>query len=230
MAPKQRVLSHFAFFTFADAYWALPPDERRDVGVRLLEGVRRTGAHVEVYRVFPARGDTDFLVWSSVVAEDPCAAATFFRQYAQAVEGERHVVRPTLTLWGFTKPSIYTRSDRSPQELDPFAGERKTYLIVYPFVKTAEWYLMSRDARQGMMNEHIRIGRQYPEITQLLLYSFGLQDQEFIVVYETEDLAHFSDLVMELRSSEARRFTERDTPIFTAVHDPAVLGGEASRP
>ncbi len=42
---------------------------------------------------------------------------------------------------------------------------------MYPFVKTDDWYLMSRDARQGMMNEHIRIGKQYREISQLLLYS-----------------------------------------------------------
>jgi chlorite dismutase len=80
---------------------------------------------------------------------------------------------------------------------------------------------MGREARQGMMNEHIRIGKQYPEITQLLLYSFGLQDQEFIVVYETDDLSQFSDLVYDLRSSEARRYTERDTPVFTAIYHPA---------
>ncbi len=81
--------------------------------------------------------------------------------------------------------------------------------------------MMSKDARQGMMNEHIRVGHQYPEIKQLLLYSFGLQDQEFIVVYEMDDLAQFSDLVNELRSTEARRYTERDTPIFTGVYHPA---------
>jgi chlorite dismutase len=92
---------------------------------------------------------------------------------------------------------------------------------MYPFVKTVEWYLMSREARQGMMNEHIRIGKQYPEITQLLLYSIGIQDQEFIVVYETDDLTQFSDLVYELRDSEARRFTERDTPLYTAIYHPA---------
>jgi chlorite dismutase len=71
------------------------------------------------------------------------------------------------------------------------------------------------------MNEHIRIGKQYPEITQLLLYSIGIQDQEFIVVYETDDLTQFSDLVYELRDSEARRFTERDTPLYTAIYHPA---------
>jgi chlorite dismutase len=80
---------------------------------------------------------------------------------------------------------------------------------------------MSRDVRQGMMNQHIRIGKQYPEITQLLLYSFGIQDQEFVVVYETEDLTMFSDLVATLRGTEARRYTERDTPLHTAIYHPA---------
>jgi chlorite dismutase len=80
---------------------------------------------------------------------------------------------------------------------------------------------MSREARQGMMNEHIRIGKQYEDIKQLLLYSFGLQDQEFVVVYETEDLPRFSDLVNELRDTEARRYTSQDTPVYTAIYHPA---------
>jgi chlorite dismutase len=71
------------------------------------------------------------------------------------------------------------------------------------------------------MNEHIRIGKSYEEISQLLLYSFGLQNQEFVVVYETDDLARFSDLVNELRDTEARRFTLRDTPLHTAIYRPA---------
>jgi chlorite dismutase len=68
-----------------------------------------------------------------------------------------------------------------------------------------------------MMNEHIRIGKQYREITQLLLYSFGLQDQEFVVVYETDDLSLFSKLVYDLRATEARRYTKADTPLHTGV-------------
>jgi chlorite dismutase len=95
------------------------------------------------------------------------------------------------SLWGYTRPSQYTKS-RSTQEIDPFAGNAQKYLVIYPFVKTVEWYLMSREARQGMMNEHIRIGKQYEEIKQLLLYSFGVQDQEFVVVYEMDDLQQFS--------------------------------------
>lgn len=94
------------------------------------------------------------------------------------------------------------------------------YLIVYPFSKTTEWYLMSRDARQGMMNEHMRVGHEYADIRQVLLYATGLDDQEFVVAYETEDLPRFSQLVTDLRATEARRYTLRDTPIITAIHRP----------
>jgi chlorite dismutase len=154
-----------------------------------------------------------------VEAEEPGLSSGFFERFACATNPHRHLLAPVNFLWGFTKPSQYTKT-RSTQEIDPFAEQRKPYLVMYPFVKTTSWYLMSRETRQGMMNEHIRIGKQYPEITQLLLYSVGLQDQEFVVVYETADLGQFSDLVYELRDSEARRYTERDTPLYTAFYHP----------
>ncbi len=110
---------------------------------------------------------------------------------------------------------------QSAQEIDALDGQREPYLVLYPFVKTINWYLLSRDVRQGMMNEHIRIGHQYPEIKQLLLYSFGLQEQEFVVVYEMAELPKFSDLVNELRGVEGRRYTERDTPTYAAVYHAA---------
>ena len=80
--------------------------------------------------------------------------------------------------------------------------------------------LLSQEVRQGMMNEHIKVGRTYPSISQVLLYSTGLADQEFIVGYETSSLAEFQDLVIALRGTEARRYTLSDTPIFTCIHRP----------
>jgi chlorite dismutase len=221
-----RTLNHFAFFKFKDAFFSLSSEERKELHAKLLTGLRGAAQYpegtwnVDVYQVYPAQTSSDVLVWSALIAEDPAVAAGFFERFARATNPYRHLVEAVHTLWGFTKPSQYTKT-RSTQEIDPFAAERKPYLTVYPFVKTAEWYVMSREARQGMMNEHIKIGKQYPEITQLLLYSFGLQDQEFIVVYETDDLGHFSDLVYELRDTEARRYTQRDTPLFTAIYHPA---------
>jgi chlorite dismutase len=123
------------------------------------------------------------------------------------------------SLWGLTRPSIYTKR-RTVQEQAIDETTRLKYLVVYPFSKTIEWYLMSRDARQGMMNEHMRIGHEFGDVRQVLLYTTGLDDQEFIVAYETASLERHQDLVIALRATEARRYTLKDTPIFTGVHRP----------
>lgn len=212
-------LNHFAFFTHTSSFYSLPPPDRKSIHNRWLSGLKETSHQANVYQVYPAHSGVDLLVWSAIEVAGPQTAAGFFEGFARVTNPHRGLIQANHALWGFTRPSQYTKT-RSTQEIDPFETSRMPYLIVYPFVKTVEWYLMSREARQGMMNEHIRIGKQYPQITQLLLYSFGLQDQEFIVVYETDDLTLFSDLVYELRDSEARRFTERDTPLFTAIYHP----------
>ena len=214
-----RTLSHFAFFRFNEAFFSLSPSERNQTLSSWWTSLSTAAPRVDVYQLYPIQADADVLVWSAVETSDPNQAGSFFANYACQTNLFRRTIQTVQTMWGFTRPSEYTKT-RSTQEIDPFATERKPYLVMYPFVKTTDWYLMSREARQGMMNEHIRIGKQYPEITQLLLYSFGLQDQEFIVVYETDDLAHFSDLVYELRSSEGRRYTLRDTPVYTALYHP----------
>lgn len=219
--PQQtpRSLQHFALFRFSKRYSSLPPAERRESGHRWLDSLKAASQRLQVYQVYPAQASADVLVWSALAAEEPCAAADFFRRFAQATNPQRGLFEPVQVLWGFTKPSQYTRS-RSDQEMDPFAEQRRPYLVMYPFVKTTEWYRLSREARQGMMNEHVRIGRQYPQISQLLLYCFGIQDHEFIVVYETDDLLRFGDLVYELRDSDARTYTRQDTPIYTAIYHP----------
>ena len=91
------------------------------------------------------------------------------------------------------------------------------YLFVYPFVKTHAWYQMPQEERQRMMNEHFRIGHKYPMVKIKTSYSFGLDDQEFVLGFETNSPEDFLELVMDLRSVEQRPFTERDTPIFTCI-------------
>ena len=218
--PEQtaRTLNHFAMYSFTEAYWSLDSDARSRFHREWLAGLQGTANKVDVYQLTDTKADV--LAWCAATADEPCSASSFFEKLANATAPHRRLIRPVDSLWGFTRPSQYTKT-RSAQEIDPFAATRRQYLVAYPFSKTSEWYLMSRESRQGMMNEHIRIGKQYEEIQQLLLYSFGLQDQEFVVVYETDDLARFSDLVNELRDTEARRYTLRDTPVYTAVYHPA---------
>ena len=111
-----------------------------------------------------------------------------------------------------TKPSEY--SDESRLEVRP---GRERYLFVYPFVKTRAWYAMSAEERYAAMQEHIRVGREYPEIDLNTSYSFGLDDQEFVVAFEGDDPSRFLDLVQRLRTTEASAYTKRDTPTFTCV-------------
>lgn len=213
----ERILSLYACYQYTDSYWRLDEPARREFRARLAKDVADHTAASHFYSVFPARTDTDVLIWSSWAADEGCAASSAFVEYAGLVGEWRGLLKPVQSLWGFTKPSMYSRG-KSEQDMDPLEGPRSTYLVVYPFSKSKEWYLMSMDTRQGMMNEHIKLGKQYFDIKQLLLYSFGLQDQEFVVSYETDDLPKFSELVQALRSTEGRRYTSMDTPLITGVY------------
>jgi chlorite dismutase len=135
------------------------------------------------------------------------------------------------SLIGRTNASQYVRRP-TEQEQSPFSGDRSRYLVVYPFTKNTDWFLLRKEARQGIMNEHIKVGHGYPMVRLALAYSFGLDDQDFVVAYETDDLAAFGDLVRDLRGTESRRSTVSDTPILLGIHRPieeivALLGGPA---
>ena len=216
--PGSRTLNHYSLISFKEPYWSLSAKERQEFHKGWLNGLCAAAQKVDIFQA--TETGIDLIVWAAQTADNKGDAARFFERFATASSPYRHLIDLKDSLWGFTRPSQYSKA-RSKQEIDPFAPTRKPYLIIYPFSKTTEWYLMSREARQGMMNEHIRIGKGYEDISQLLLYSFGLQNQEFVVVYETDDLARFSDLVNELRDTEARRFTLRDTPLHTAIYHPA---------
>ena len=212
-----RTLNHFALLRCTAAWWRLEPADRRRRLQALREALAGAADALHLYQVFPLHDAGDLLVWTALRSAEPERVRAFFAGYARAVNPLRPLLEVRQPLWGFTRPSTYTKT-RSTQEIDPFTAERKRNLVVYPFVKTSAWYGLSRDVRQGMMNGHIRVGKEYPDITQLLLYSVGVQDQEFVVVYETDDLTRFSDLVNQLRGTEARAYTERDTPLTTALH------------
>ena len=215
--PTPQIFNHFALVRFTDGYWSEPPESRRRRLCTWLESLRGAVGALHLYQTFGVEAASDLIVWSAIEGEDLGIPGRFFTRFAESVAPLRRHLTLRTALWGFTQPSQYTKT-RSRQEIDPFAPERLPYLVMYPFTKTAEWYQRDHEQRRGMMMEHIKIGKQFEDITQLLLYSTGLQDQEFVVVYETHDLPRFSDLVTELRRTAARPYTERDTPLHTAIH------------
>jgi chlorite dismutase len=165
------------------------------------------------YSMVGLKREVDLLLWSlapSLEALEEKAAGTL-RTGMGAWMRVRH------SFLGLISASQYVKRPTS-QEQSLFSGERSRYLIVYPFTKSADWYLLPQEERQRVMNEHMKVGHRYQQVRQLLAYSFGLDDMDFLVAYETDDLPAFGDLVRELRSTESRRSTVRDTPILTGIH------------
>ena len=204
----------FVFFKL-DASW-----RRQSAGARVeqkeefLSALRATEAEVPThsYSTLGLRADTDFMLWRASTGLE-CLEETLSDLLSTELGSFLTV---SHSFFGLLRRSTYGRA-RTEQDHAEESQDKSRYFVLYPFTKTIEWYLTSREARQGMMNEHIRVGRTHPDISQILLYSTGLGDQEFIVGYETDSLAEFQDLVVELRATEARRHTLRDTPIFTCV-------------
>jgi chlorite dismutase len=167
------------------------------------------------YSTVGLRADGDVLLWR--MADGPEAIEETAADLLAS--GIGRWLSPSSSMIGLTRPSQYVKRPTS-QEQSLFEGTRSRYLVVYPFTKSTEWYLTPADERQTIMRGHMKVGHRYPQVRQLLAYSFGLDDQEFIVAYETDDLVAFQDLVRELRETESRRSTVRDTPIVTGIHRP----------
>jgi chlorite dismutase len=167
------------------------------------------------YSTIGLKPGADVLLWSlgpSVDALEQTAAAVL-RSRLGAWMTVRH------SFLGVIQQSQYVKRPTA-QEQSLFSGGRSAYLVVYPFTKSTDWYLLPKDERQRVMNEHMKVGHRYSQVRQLLANSFGVDDMDFLVAYETDDLAAFGELVRELRGTESRRSTVRDTPIITAVHRP----------
>lgn len=226
LAPEVRVeeaapvASQFVQYLFlkVDPQWrrlAAPARESGRAGFADAIAAAAPGITTHAYSTLGLKTGAELMLWwksaDPVVVQDALGGllSTGLGRYCEIAH----------TLWGLTRPSMYTKR-RTVQEQAVDETTRLRYLVVYPFTKTIEWYLMSRDARQGMMNEHMRVGHEFDDVRQVLLYTTGLDDQEFIVAYETDRLERHQDLVIALRGTAARRYTLRDTPIFTAVHRP----------
>ncbi len=199
------------------AWRRLSDDERHDDGRQFVEASAAEVGQVRsiTYSSIGLEPGVDLLLWRMASSVDvlETTAAGLLRT------GLGRWLRVSHSFIGRIGPSQYVRKPTA-QEQSLFAGERLRYLVVYPFTKSTDWYLLSKEARQGVMNEHIRVGHDYPMIRQALAYSFGLDSQEFVVAYETDDLVAFGDLVRALRSTESRRSTVSDTPILLGIHRP----------
>ncbi len=216
--PAKRQFVNFAFHKVDPAWRRLPESERTQGKQEFARVVEEYHGKVIVipYTTVGIRGDCDFMLWRIGYELELFQEMT---SKLLATGLGRYLTIPYSYL-AMTKRSIYVdhhvHENQESRRLQIIPGKSK-YIFVYPFVKTREWYLLTKAARQGMMDEHIEVGHRFPSVKLNTTYSFGLDDQEFVVAFETDKPEDFLDLVMALRETEGSRFTLRDTPIFTCI-------------
>jgi chlorite dismutase len=214
--PLQRQFVNFMFFRVDRAFRALPDDVKTAAKEEFAEILQRyTGPmFVLPYSTVGIKAGIDFMLWRIGFDLDP-----FQRMVADVNKSMlgRYLDVPASYL-AMTKHSQYVdehvHDGQEGRRLRIVPGKRP-FLFVYPFVKTRDWYLLPMTERQRIMNEHIAIGHKYPRVKINTTYSFGLDDQDFVVAFESDTADEFLDLVQELRETESSKYTVRDTPMYT---------------
>jgi chlorite dismutase len=203
---------NYIFFTVTSEFHFLPSAKQKAYKSALLNELKNEKRVITYsFATTGLKANTDILLWFQSDAIE--TIQDFLNTLMHTKLGL--YLKISYTLFGMTRPTQY-----SPKSTGHLQTGRKggKYLIIYPFTKTNEWYMLDFETRRKLMGGHVMIGKKYPQIEQLLLYSFGVDDNEFIVSYETNDLSAFQSLVMELRSDKVRAYTRKDTPIFTCVY------------
>ena len=215
---SKRQFVKYSFYKL-DRQWRLLPGEEKDRGKEQFLAILEEFSDqmlIQTYSTVGIRGDADFLVWKVCDQLEPIQEI----DTRLLSTGLGHYLDCPYSYLAMTRQSIYTDKHSHPGQegkrtrIKPIGAK---YLFVYPFVKTREWYAMPKSTRQAMMDAHIKTGHRYPSVKINTTYSFGIDDQEFVVAFESDSPSDFLDLVMELRESEASRYTLRDTPAFTCI-------------
>jgi chlorite dismutase len=211
-----RQFVNFMFFRVDRAFRSLAAEAKAEAKSEFVGLVQRYSGPMIVipYSTAGLKAGIDFMLWRIGFDLDP------FQKMAGEINASalgRYLDVPQSFL-AMTKHSQYVdehvHEGQEGRRLRIVPG-KKPFLFVYPFVKTRDWYLLPVAERQRIMNEHIAIGHKYPRVKINTTYSFGLDDQDFVVAFEADSPAEFLDLVQELRETESSKFTVRDTPMYT---------------
>jgi chlorite dismutase len=207
----------YTFYRVDPAWRRLPLEERTAHKEAFAEVVEEWAGRMEwlhAYSTTGVRPETDFFLWKVTERYDDLlelGAALNGTPLAGWLETPYSYLATTKTSQYFDKQSKSKRMGRIVPRGAP-------YLVVYPFVKIRPWYALPFEERMRAMREHAEVGSKWVTVTNHTTYSFGLDDQEFMTVFECEEPADFMHLMMTLRETEASKYTERDTPIFVGTH------------
>ncbi len=202
---------NFSFFKI-DPKWRWMADLAKAESAKEVENVvRNSGIKFRSYSTLGLRDDADFLFWFAAKSVEEIQDViskiylTVFGKY----------IIPSQVYLSCTRPSIYAKKGKTLSFIS--GNEPKKYVVVYPFIKTREWYLLPREQRQKMMDEHINVSQKYPGVILNTTYSFGIDDQDFMLAFETDVLQDFQNLIMDLRETKVSAYIQQDTPMIVCV-------------
>lgn len=214
--PRQFI--SFFFYKLDPAYRHLPEEQQEQGKAEFAAVVKKyqeSGTIVLPYSTVGVKANCDFFLWRIDYKLERLQALQ--TELSKTLLGK--YTTPVYSLLSMSKRSVYV--DKLNPEHDDVRSHikpgRGKFIFVYPFVKKREWYLLHPQTRQGIMDEHIYVGNKYPTVKVNTTYSFGLDDQDFVVAFEGNYPEDFLDLVQELRETDSSKYTERDTPFYTGV-------------
>jgi chlorite dismutase len=213
---ENKVEKKFFNFTFfkVDPKWRWLNEIGKDESsIEFSELLRAANTKIKVrtYSTIGLRHDCEFMILA--ISPSIENIQVFTSKIYSTILGK--YVQPVNTFLSLTRKSTYSNQVKMGFEREDAAPLK--YLVVYPFIKSREWYLLPLETRKQMMDEHIKIGRKYPNIRLNTTYSFGIGDQDFMLAFETEDLSSFQDLIMELRETQVSRYILKDLPMIPCV-------------
>jgi chlorite dismutase len=208
-----RMYVKYTFLKVDPAWRRRPPDERASDKREFAAACREFGEehYLRAYSLVGTRGDCDLMVRAIARTLEPIHELHVLLNQS----GLMRYADVAHSYLAMTKESPY--SDEPDKPLEPRPGADSRYLIVYPMWKRRDWYRLPGEERMRVMREHIAVARRFTGIETNTAYSFGLDDQEFVVAFDADDPAEFLDLVQELRATESSAYTESETPIFTCI-------------
>ena len=208
---NEQYFFNFSFFKI-DPKWRWMADLAKEESAKEVENVIiNSGIRFRSYSTLGLRDDAEFLFWFA--AETVEEIQNVVSKLYLTVFGK--YIIPSRVYLSCTRSSTYARKGTLPSFV--LGNEPQKYVIVYPFTKTREWYLLPQEQRQKMMDQHINVSEKYPQVTLNTTYSFGIGDQDFMLAFECDNLRDFQNLIMDLRQTPVSAYIAVDTPMITCV-------------
>jgi hydrogen peroxide-dependent heme synthase len=217
--PRARELNELIRYTMWSVFRVAEPGfgDRETVAAEVTELLETEAGKGVVtrggYDLQGLRADADYMFWW--IAASPDDIQETYARFRRTRLGR--VSSPVWSVMALHRPAEFNKG-----HIPAFLAEEepRAYLSVYPFVRSYEWYLLEPDERRRMLTEHGIMARDYPDVRANTVACFSLNDYEWILAFEADELHRIVDLMRHLRGAAARRHTRVEIPFYTGRRKP----------